>query len=203
MICGSAADSAGNLYLTAYAMAPGRSDLDWVTVKYSGEGRAIWTNRFDGTAGRDDMPFALAVDGAGSVYVTGETENYYGSDLMTVKYADLLYYTPPKDFTGSDTVTYTLTDNLGNSITGSVEVVVVPGAFQFNLARAVTRLTPSGFRLQLDGTPATNAVVLEASPDLMRWQPVATNAPVGNTVQFLDPAAAGLPQRFYRARQPQ
>jgi hypothetical protein len=203
MIYGSAADSAGNLYLTAYAMAPGRSDRDWVTVKYSGDGRAIWTNRFDGTAGRDDMPFALAVDGAGSVYVTGETENYYGSDLITVKYADLLYYTPPKDFTGSDTITYKVADNLGNSATGSVEVVVAPGAFQFNLAGGVTRFTPSGFQSQLVGAPATNAVVLETSPDLLHWQPVVTNAPVGNTVQFLDPAAAGLPQRFYRARQPQ
>jgi len=96
-----------------------------------------------------------------------------------------------------------MTDNLGNSTTGSMEVVVAAGAFQFDLARAVTRLTPSGFQLQLDGAPATNEVVLEASPDLMHWQPVATNPPVGNTVQFLDPAAAGLPQRFYRARQPQ
>ncbi len=101
MIYGSASDSAGNLYLTAYATAPGRSDYDWVTVKYSGEGRAVRTNRFDGAAGRNDMPFGLAVDSAGGVYVTGESENYYGSDLITVKYADL-YYTPPKDFTGSD-----------------------------------------------------------------------------------------------------
>ena len=121
----------------------------------------------------------------------------YGED------ACLLYYTPPRDFIGSDTITYTVTDNLGNSATGSVEVVVAPGAFQFNLERAVTRATPAGFQLELDGAPATNAVVLEASPDLIHWQPVATNAPVGSAVEFLDGAAAGLSQRFYRARQPQ
>src|SRR5258708_8321263 len=108
MIYGSASDSAGNLYLTAYATAPGRSDYDWVTVKYSGEGRAVWTNRFDGAAGRTDMPFGLAVDSAGGVYVTGESENQYGSGLITVKYADLLEYTPPKDFTGSATLPHTL-----------------------------------------------------------------------------------------------
>ena len=203
MISGAVADSAGNLYLTAFATAPGRGDRDWVTVRYSGDGRALWTNRFDGAVGREDMPFGLAVDGAGGVYVTGESENAYGSDLVTVKYADLLYYTPPKDFTGSDTITYTLTDKLGNSATGSVEVVVAPGAFQFNLGRAVTRITPGGFQLQLDGVPSSSAVVLESSADLMHWQPVATNTPSAGTVQFLDPSAAGLTQRFYRAGQPQ
>jgi hypothetical protein len=203
MVYGSAADNAGSLYLTAYAPAPGRSDRDWVTVKYSGDGRPVWTNRYDGPFSMDDLPFALAVDGAGSVYVTGESATPYGTDLTTVKYADLLYYTPPRDFTGSDTIAYTLTDNLGNSATGSVEVLVAPGAFQFNLSRGVTLLTPGGFQSQLDGAPATNAVILEASPDLVNWQAVATNAPIGGTVQFLDPAAASLPHRFYRARQTQ
>lgn len=200
---GSAADSAGNLYLTAYAPAPGRNDRDWVTVKYSGDGRPLWTNRYDGPYSKDDLPFALAVDGAANVYVTGESATPYGYDLTTVKYADLLYYTPPRDFTGSDTITYTLTDNLGNCATGSVEVVVAPGAFQFNLSPAATLLTPGGFQSQLDGAPATNAVILEASPDLVHWEAVATNAPSGSSVQFLDPAAATLPRRFYRARQPQ
>jgi len=203
MIYDSAVDSAGNLHLTGYAAAPGRSDRDWVTVKYSGDGQPVWTNRFDGPDGTDDLPFALAVDGAGSVYVTGESKGPYSYDLTTVKYADLLYYTPPKDFTGSDTITFTLTDNWGNSATGSVEVVVAPGAFQFNLSPTATLLTPGGFQSQLDGAPATNAVILEASPDLMHWEAVATNAPIGSTVQFLDPAAASLPHRFYRARQPQ
>jgi Bacterial Ig domain len=203
MLYGSAADSAGNLYLAAYAPAPGRSDRDWVTVKYSGDGQPVWTNRFAGPDGRDDLPFALAVDGAANVYVTGESATPYGSDLTTVKYADLLYYTPPKDFTGSDTITYTLTDKFGNSATGSVEVVVAPGAFGFNLSPAVTRLTPGGFQSQVGGAPATNAVVLEASSDLVHWEAVVTNAPIGSTVQFLDPAAATLPHRFYRARQPQ
>jgi hypothetical protein len=202
-VYGSAADGAGNLYLTAYASAPGRSDRDWVTVKYSGDGRAVWTNRFDGPDGMDDLPFALAVDGAANVYITGESATPYGYDLTTVKYADLVYYTPPRDFTGSDTITYTLTDTLGNSATGSVEVIVAPGAFQFSLSPTATLLTPGGFQSQLDGAPATNAVILEASPDLMHWEAVATNAPIGSTVQFLDPAATSLSRRFYRARQPQ
>ena len=204
MIGNAAADSAGNLYFASYVPSPANGYADAVVFKYSGDGQPVWTNRFDGPAGLNDYPFCLAVDGAGNVYVTGESERLSGAwDLTTVKYADLLFYTPPKDFTGSDTITYTLTDSLGNSATGSVVVVVAPGAFQFNLDSTVTRLTPGGLQLQLDGAPGTNAVVIEASSDFRQWVPIATNALTNGSVQLLDSAATNLPHRFYRALQPQ
>jgi hypothetical protein len=79
-------------------------------------------------------------------------------------------------------------------------VVVVPGAFGFN--QVATKPLPGGaFQVQLTGVPGTNPVVLEASSDLVNWQPILTNAPVGGSVQFLDSAAPGLPARFYRAFQ--
>jgi len=204
MIQGSAVDSAGNLYLLGNAPAPGSDYPDYVILKYSGDGQPLWTNRFNGAANRDDFAVALGVDGAGNVYVTGTSESQAGQrDFATAKYADLLFYSPPEDFTGSDTITCTLTDNFGNHATGRVEVLVMPGSFQFSLSPASTKLTPAGMELQVEGVPGTNAVVLEASTDLVSWQRILTNAPDHGSVQFLDPAAVSLPQRFYRAIQEQ
>jgi hypothetical protein len=202
MVGSSAVDSAGNLYLAGHAPASGRGDLDYVTVKYSGEGQPLWTNRFNGTSDRDDIPFALAVDSAGNVYVAGASESQAGNwDFATVKYADLLFYSPPKDFIGLDSIPCTLTDNTGNRATGSVDVAVVAGLF--SLSPAATKLTPAGLQFQADGVPGTNAVILETSLDLISWRPVLTNAPDHGSVQFLDPAALNLPRRFYRALQEQ
>jgi hypothetical protein len=201
MIYASAADNFGNLYLVGEAPSPANGNIDYVTIKYSALGQAVWTDRFDGAAGLDSYPFAAAVDSAGGVYVTGESERSPGNfDLTTVKYADRLFYTPPRNFTGSDSISYTLADMFGDSATGSLAVVVSPGAFGFNQA-ATKSISGGGFQVQLNGVPGTNPVVLEASTDLVNWQPILTNAPVGGSVQFLDLAAPGLPARFYRAFQ--
>jgi hypothetical protein len=203
-ITGSIADSAGNLLLIGDAPAPGATYRDYVAGKYSADGLPLWTTRFDGAAGLRDDAFAMVFDAAGNLYVTGQSERSLGKyDLTTVKFADRLVYTPPPGFTGSDAITYTLTDNFGNSATGSVAVVVTPGSFHFNLSPAATRLTDGGFQGQLDGVPGNNGVVIEASTDLIHWQPILTNPPTAGSVQFLDSAATGLPRRFYRAFQAQ
>jgi hypothetical protein len=202
MISRSAVDSAGNLYLTGHAPGAESGYRDFVTMKYAADGLPLWTNRFNGSGDGDDFPFALAVDSAGNAYVAGRSESSAGSpEFATAKYADLLFYSPPRDFTGTDTIAYTLTDTSGNQATGSVEVLVMPGSFQF-LPVAMT-MTPSGLELLIEGVPGTNVVVLEASPDPFSWLPILTNAPDDGAVRFCDPAAMLLPQRFYRAVQRQ
>jgi hypothetical protein len=204
MIGTAAVDSAGNLYLTGRVPSPANGYADVLVFKYSGDGQPIWTNRYDGTASLDDYPFGLVVDGAGNIYVTGQSERSLDNwDLPTVKYADVLLYTPPRDFMGTDNITYTLTDTLGNSATGSVQVLVGPNSFHFTLSPGATRLTPGGLLLQLDGAPGTNVVVVEASTNLTYWQPILTNTPANGTVQLLDSSAPNLPKRFYRAVQQQ
>ena len=60
---------------------------------------------------------------------------------------------------------------------------VKPGGFGFT----VTRLT-------------NQAIVIEASVNLVNWQPISTNPPPGPSADFVDPAWLQHPARFYRAR---
>lgn len=75
---GVAADAQGNIYLTG--ATPGTSGYSDVYIsKLSPDGKIASTATIAGSY--DDIPHAIAVDSAGSVYVTGETAsvNYYGT----------------------------------------------------------------------------------------------------------------------------
>ncbi len=65
-----ALDAAGNVYVTGYAAGVG-TGYDYATLKYDPAGNIIWGRLYDGDAHGDDAPQAIAVDAAGSVYVTG------------------------------------------------------------------------------------------------------------------------------------
>lgn len=58
---------------------------------------------------------------------------------------------------------------------------------------------PAGFGLTL--TRLTNqTIVVEASADLVNWQPIRTNTLPGGSADFVDPDWLQHPNRFYRAR---
>jgi hypothetical protein len=80
-------DSAGNVYVTGAGRLPGRSDYDFLTKKISPSGLTLWEARYDGPGHGDDRAADLRIDGAGNVYVTG---NSVGAgtfvDFATVKY---------------------------------------------------------------------------------------------------------------------
>ncbi|MGZ4964569.1 MAG: hypothetical protein ACXWKG_07165 [Limisphaerales bacterium] len=194
----AAMDSAGNLYLAGYAPSSGAGNLDFITMKFSGEGLALWTNWFDPGAGSGASADALAVDGTGNIYVAGQSHDVYGHELTVVKYADLMFYKPPKDFTGTDTITYTVTDYLGNQAPNNLSVLITPGEFRLSVS-SPTNLTPAGLNLNLKTTPGTNTVIIETCADLINWQPILTNSGTKGSVELLDPPAANLPRRFYRA----
>jgi hypothetical protein len=80
-----AVDEAGNTYVAGYTMSTdfplaspydrkiGRPDIDVFVAKFNPSGSAlIYSTYLGGPLGRD-MPSAIAVDGSGSVYVTGQT----------------------------------------------------------------------------------------------------------------------------------
>ncbi len=83
-----AVDDQGNVYITGYTKGAGEyDDLDYFTVKYTPDGRRLWTQRYDGPGNGRDVPVAIAVDEGGNVFVTGAS---MGSgtdyDYATIKY---------------------------------------------------------------------------------------------------------------------
>ena len=77
-----AVDSSGNVFVTGYSLESNGYG-DYATVAYSGTGVPLWTNRYNGPGHNDefvydeDHAYAVAVDGNGNVFVTGES---YGSN---------------------------------------------------------------------------------------------------------------------------
>jgi hypothetical protein len=81
-------DAAGNVYVTGSSRSGGAFTEDIATIKYNTSGTMLWTKRFVGTGYGEDHGYAIAVDGAGNVYVTGRTWMGTGSnnDIVTIKY---------------------------------------------------------------------------------------------------------------------
>ena len=81
-----AVDNSGNVYVTGYARGTG---LDFATVKYNTNGVRQWVALYNGPGNGSDLAFALALDNAGNVYVTGSDQKKateYNADYLTVKY---------------------------------------------------------------------------------------------------------------------
>jgi len=82
-----AIDGLGNVYVTGSSQASG-GNYDYATIKYNSAGQEQWVARYVGPSNRGaEHATAIAVDGSGNVYVTGES---FGSgtrfDYATVKY---------------------------------------------------------------------------------------------------------------------
>ena len=86
-----AADPAGKAVFVT-GSSPGRgTGADYVTIAYdAGTGRRLWLRRYNGPAGGNDDPSAIAVSADGSdVFVAGTSQGgpAAGSDFATVAYA--------------------------------------------------------------------------------------------------------------------
>lgn len=87
-----AADNSGNVYLTGASMGKG-TYYDYATIKYGANGAQLWTARYDGEK-YNDGAVSIVLDGAGDVYVTGNTNSDFGLlqkmiglDIATIKYS--------------------------------------------------------------------------------------------------------------------
>lgn len=78
-------DAAGDVYVTGQSTGSG-TNHDYATIKYDAAGTELWVRRYDGPstvlASDYDRAAALAVDGNGNVFVTGNSAD----DFATVKY---------------------------------------------------------------------------------------------------------------------
>jgi outer membrane protein assembly factor BamB len=119
-----AVDPVGNAYVTGHALNGTRTD--YRTVKYAGAaGALLWSVGSSGSTDRQDLAWAIALDGTGNAYVTGYSTNGIEIDYKTIKYATtdgaVLW---SKDFDGAahgDDVPYAIAVDAGGNahVTGS------------------------------------------------------------------------------------
>ena len=69
---GIAVDGSGNVYVTGQSEGLG-TRRDYATVKYNVFGQEQWVARYNGPGNDWDGAEAIALDGSGNVYVTGES----------------------------------------------------------------------------------------------------------------------------------
>src|SRR5688572_10089227 len=74
-----AIDANANVFVTGYQTGSG-SGFDYATIKYSGAGVPLWTNRYGGLANGTDVANAIALDTIGNVFVTGYSGNGFSTD---------------------------------------------------------------------------------------------------------------------------
>lgn len=78
-------DNSNMIYL-AGSSEPGTLLFDYVLLKYSSSGSRVWERRYGGPA-TDDKPYAMTIDGANNIIVTGSSSFASSSaDYTTIKY---------------------------------------------------------------------------------------------------------------------
>jgi hypothetical protein len=84
-----AADGSGNVIVTGTSPSTEEpSSRGFLTIKYSGDGVPLWTNRYHGPAVVGGSPTDLAVDQSGNVFVTGAQNALNNlTDFATVAYS--------------------------------------------------------------------------------------------------------------------
>jgi uncharacterized repeat protein (TIGR03803 family) len=80
-----AVDGDGNVFVTGHAF--NGTSYDYGTIKYSNSGVPLWTNVYNGPTSDVDRADAMAVDGAGNVFVTGYSGSGGADDFATVAYS--------------------------------------------------------------------------------------------------------------------
>jgi hypothetical protein len=81
-----AVDGNGDVFVTG--STSNGTNQDYTTIKYSGAGVRVWTNRYVGPEDTYDIAAGLAVDGSGNVFVTGYSYHNDGTeDFATVAYS--------------------------------------------------------------------------------------------------------------------
>ena len=79
-------DATGNVVVSGVGHVLGRA-TDFVTTKRGPTGSVLWTVAYNGPASSHDEPKAIAQDGEGNVYVTGNSRGAKNNDYATVKYS--------------------------------------------------------------------------------------------------------------------
>ncbi len=77
-------DSSGNVYSTGFRDSGSNALADLLVAKHDSAGNLLWEAVYDG--GNYDEGTAIALDGAGNLYVTGRSFNGTDEDIVIIKY---------------------------------------------------------------------------------------------------------------------
>jgi uncharacterized delta-60 repeat protein len=147
-----AIDAAGNVVVTGGSSRDIGSTSDYATVKYSPDGEELWVMRYPEPGGSFDWATAIAIDAAGNVIITGQSQlgADTGQDYATVKYGPdgkeiwAKRYTGAGD--GSDKPTAVAIDAAGNVyVTGNSS-----GGSETRSDFATVKYSPGGEELWVD-----------------------------------------------------
>jgi uncharacterized delta-60 repeat protein len=127
-LAGMVIDNSGNVIITGNSSSSNTIFTeDWVTIKYGPNGDSLWGQRFNGTANHSDIPYDIAVDNSGNVYVTGQCRDTGGTwNYCTIKYSPngAQLWKQTYNGSGTDGAFAIALDNAGNVyITGSSDTV--------------------------------------------------------------------------------
>jgi sugar lactone lactonase YvrE len=222
--CGVAVDSAGNEYV---------ADAGHHTIRKVTPGGVVTTlaglNQYDvfgnpvggsadgtGSAARFGLPFGVAVDSAGNVYVADLGNQTIrkvtpGGVVTTLAGLAGTFTYGSVDGTGSTVRFYgpvgVAVDSAGNVYVADTYNNTIRRGFAANGGTVIATSRPyfgfnSGqFGFNLAG-PAGRVVVIDVSTDLTTWLPIWTNTIGAGALPFSDPQSNAYPNRFYRAVSP-
>ncbi len=148
-----AVDGQGNVYVTGESWGSG-TFYDCTTIKYNSAGVQQWIQRYDN--GVSDYGYSIAVDGQGTVYVTGQSsQSGINFDYVTIKYSQptdvsqnpavmpdrfSLYQNYPNPFNPTTAISFQLTavsqtslivyDLLGREVATLVDEKLSPGRYE-------------------------------------------------------------------------
>jgi len=129
-------DRSSNIYITGY-ISDTATGFDYATLKYNRNGTQQWARIYNGPANSDDKAYAITIDKAGSIYVTGyATDTVSSFDYATIKYDSTgsTLWTALYDGTGhSEDKAFAITvDSLNNPyVTGTSRRDTVSGTEDF------------------------------------------------------------------------
>jgi hypothetical protein len=136
---------------------------------------------------------SLSLTSVSSTSAQGGTVSLSGS---------IVSYTPPTNYAGADSFTYTVSDTFGATATGTVNVTV-----HGNNGTSVTinMLPDNSQQLNCTGAVPGRSYLLQAAFDLIAgpWTNISTNvAGLDGAFLFIDADAPNHPARFYRTATP-
>ena len=160
-----------------------------------------WINSLPGTPAQ--APPSIAPNGGSyfnsiAVAVAAPDTNaviYYTLDGSTPTTNSFLYVAPFNVTTNATVAASAFRTNYINSASATAVFYITP--VQFTSANFGTNRQ---FQLNFLGVPGSN-YVLQASTNLLNWNPISTNTATTNAFLLFDPAATNYPQRFYRVLQ--